>query len=224
MNATVRVTNWILRRVFQTICRIDAAELRKVPAQGPLILVGNHVNFLEAPIMVPHLAPRPITGIAKEESWKNPLFNFLFTNWELIPIDRGMVDREAFRKSVEALQQGKILALSPEGTRSIDGKLLPGKPGMVAIAARSGAPFLPIAFYGHVDFWKHFKRLRRTPFHIRVGKPFQFAPGVDPLARDLRQPVTDEIMYKIAELLPPANRGAYADVDQVQYRYLVEAE
>lgn len=222
MNTTVRITNWVLRRFFRTICQIDSKELVKIPAAGPLIMVGNHVNFLEAPIMVPHLEPRPVVGIAKEESWKNPLFNFLFTNWELIPIDRGMVDREAFRKSVEALQQGKILAVSPEGTRSIDGQLLQGKPGVVAIAARSGAPFLPVAFYGHTDFWKNIKRLRRTPFHIRVGKPFRIAPGVDALSRDLRQAVTDEIMYKIAELLPPENRGVYADVESVQYRYLVE--
>ena len=220
MKTRVRVTNWVMRRIFQTICRIDVAEMRKIPARGPLLVVGNHINFLEAPIMLPHLDPRPVVGLAKEESWKNPLFNFLYTQWNLIPIDRGLVDREAFKRSVEALTQGNILAISPEGTRSKDGRLQQGKPGVVALAVRSGAPFLPIAFFGHENFWQNFKRLRRTPFHIKIGLPFRIKPGVDALARDARQPITDEIMYKIAELLPEQYRGYYHDVDQVQYQYL----
>ncbi len=91
-----------MRRVFQVVCRIDIPELAKVPAQGPLILVGNHVSFLEAPVLLPHLDPRPVTGVAKRESWKNPLFWFLFNQWGAIPIDRGTVDREAFRLSINA--------------------------------------------------------------------------------------------------------------------------
>jgi len=168
---------------------------------------------------VPHLEPRPVSGIAKEESWKNPLFNFLFSQWDLIPIDRGMVDREAFRKSVEALNAGKILAISPEGTRSLNGKLLQAKPGVVALAVRSGAPFMPIGFYGYVDFWKNIKRLRRTPFHIRVGKPFRLKPDVDAMAREARQVATDEVMFKIAELLPEENRGYYSN-PPAEYQYI----
>ncbi len=216
----VDIVNWVLRRVFQAICRIDIAELDRVPQQGPLILVGNHVNFLEAPVLLPHLAPRPVTGVAKRESWKNPLFYFLFNQWKVIPIDRGQVDREAFRLSLEALQQNMILAIFPEGTRSKDGCLLQGKPGVVALALRSKVPLLPIAFYGYEHFWQNLKRLRRTGFHIVVGKPFHLDTGGEALSRDARQAVTDEIMYKIAELLPPHYRGYYKDVETVQYRYI----
>jgi 1-acyl-sn-glycerol-3-phosphate acyltransferase len=215
-----RMVNWVLRRVFQTACRIERSELKKVPAQGPLILVGNHVNFLEAPVLIPHLDPRPIAGIAKRESWNNPLFNFLFNEWEVIPIDRGVVDRDAFRLATEALAQNKILAVFPEGTRSKDGCLLQGKPGVVALAIRSKAPLIPVACYGYENFWPNFKRLRRTEFHIAVGRPFRLDTGGEALSRDARQAVTDEIMYKIAELLPGRYRGYYNEVDQVQYQYL----
>jgi 1-acyl-sn-glycerol-3-phosphate acyltransferase len=218
-----RVVNWVLRRVFQAVCRVDQAALRAIPAQGPFILVGNHVNFLEAPVLIPHLDPRPVTGIAKRESWKNPLFYFLFNQWEVIPIDRGMVDREAFRLSVEALAQKKILAIFPEGTRSMDGCLLQGKPGVVALAMRSKAPLIPMAFFGYEHFWSNLKHLRRTDFHIAVGKPFQLDTNGEALSRDARQVVTDEIMYKVAELLPEHYRGYYKDVDQVKYRYVVDA-
>lgn len=216
------LVNWFLRRVFQTVCRIDISELASVPAEGPLIMVGNHVNFLEAPILLPHLAPRPVIGVAKRESWKNPLFYFLFNLWHAVPIDRGTVDREAFRLSIEALQQNKILAVFPEGTRSKDGCLLQGKPGIVALALRSKAPLLPIAFYGYENFWPNLKRLRRTDFHIVVGKPFRLDIGSEALSRDTRQAVTDEIMYKIAELLPPHYRGYYHHVTPIQYRYIRE--
>ncbi len=222
MISCVRQVNWVMRRVFQVVCRIDIPELAKVPAQGPLILVGNHVSFLEAPVLLPHLDPRPVTGVAKRESWKNPLFWFLFNQWGAIPIDRGTVDREAFRLSINALEQEKILAVFPEGTRSKDGCLLQGKPGIVALALRSKAPLLPMACYGYENFWQNLKRLRRTDFHIKVGRPFCLELGDEALSRDVRQAVTDEIMCKIAELLPERYRGYYQHAAKAPYRYVVE--
>jgi 1-acyl-sn-glycerol-3-phosphate acyltransferase len=222
MIRSVRVVNWVLRRVFQAVCRIDITELQKIPHQGPMILVGNHVNFLEAPVLIPHLDPRPVTGVAKRESWKNPLFYFLFNQWEVIPIDRGTVDREAFRLSIAALDQGKLLAIFPEGTRSKDGCLLQGKPGVVALALRSKAPLIPMAFYGYEDFWPNLKRLRRTNFHIAIGKPFCLDTQGEAFSRDTRQAVTDEIMCKVAELLPEHYRGYYKDAGKEPYRYLAE--
>jgi 1-acyl-sn-glycerol-3-phosphate acyltransferase len=208
--------------VFQTVCKIEVSDFKIVPDHGPLILVGNHVNFLEIPVVVPHLDPRDVIGLAKRETWKNPLFHFLFEHWHAIPIDRGVVDREAFNKCIEVLEQGKILALAPEGTRSYDGKLLQAKPGVVALALRSKAPLMPIGFYGHVPFWKNLKRLKRTPFRVNVGKPFCIDTHGEALSKDVRQVVVDEIMYKIAEQLPEEYWGYYKDVRSVQYRYLVE--
>jgi 1-acyl-sn-glycerol-3-phosphate acyltransferase len=223
VTATFRVTNWVLRRVFQAVCRIDVDELKKVPRKGPLILVGNHINFLEAPVLLPHLDNPNVTGLAKRETWKNPLFHFLFDQWGVIPIDRGMVDRDAFRRSVEALSQGKVLAVAPEGTRSKDGRLLQGKPGIVALALRSKAPLMPVCFYGYENFWANLKRLRRSDFHIVTGKPFYLELNGETPDKEARQVIADEIMYKIAELLPEKYRGVYAGVENVQYRYVVDA-
>ncbi len=209
MKRSLRIMNAVLRFVFQIVCRINPKDFKKVPVEGPLILVGNHINFLEVPVFLPHVDHPNVIGIAKRESWKNPLFNFLFKQWGIIPIDRGMVDREAFRLTEEALKAGKVVAMSPEGTRSKDGCLLPGKPGVVAIAVRSKAPLLPVAFYGYENFWANLKRLRKTNYNIVVGKPFQLNLDGSALSKDVRQVVTDEIMYKIAELLPEKYRGHY---------------
>jgi 1-acyl-sn-glycerol-3-phosphate acyltransferase len=219
MKLRVRLTNWVLRNVFRALCRIDSAELKKIPTQGPLILVGNHINFLEAPLMMPYLDTLSVTGLAKRETWDNPLFNFLFTGWEIIPIDRGMVDREAFRLSLDALAEGKVLVVFPEGTRSNNGQMLPGKPGVVALALRSRAPLVPVGFYGHENFWENLKRLRRTEFHVVVGKPFTLNLDDEGMDRDIRQAAADEIMCKIAELLPEDYHGHYRRPD-FKYHYL----
>lgn len=216
--------NALVRAAFRLVCRVDKSELARIPATGPLILIGNHINFLETPVFLAWMDNPAITGIAKRETWKNPLFYFLFNVWEIIPIDRGTVDREAFRLSFEALAKGKILALSPEGTRSKDGRLLKGKPGISYLAAHSAATVVPVAFWGHENFWQNLKHLRRTDLHITVGQPFRLTAEAGGIARDVREAVADEMMFKIAELLPEKNRGMYAFSEPVKYRYLVPAE
>ena len=221
MNRRVRLINWFLRIVFRAVCRIDSEEIKKIPANGPLIVVGNHINFLEAPVLLPHVDNPAVIGVAKKESWGNPLLKFLFDHWGVIPIDRDAVDREAFRRSLAALNQGKILVIFPEGTRSKDGQLLPGKPGVVTIVMRSGVSILPVGFHGYENFWKNLKRLRATDFHITLGTPFHIHLNGEAPSRDVRQAVTDEIMYKIAELLPERYRGYYQFEGAVNYRYAV---
>lgn len=220
MKLSVRLINGLLRLIFGLICRIDAEQLKRIPQNGPLILVGNHVNFLEAPIMMPYLNNPNIVAVAKQESWNNPLFKFLFNQWGVIPIDRDAIDQQAFRRSLDALADGKILAVFPEGTRSKNGQLLKGKPGVVAIAQKSKAPLLPISFYGYENFWDNLKHLRRTDFHIVVGEPFQLNLNGAGLSREVRQQVTDEIMYKIAELLPPRYQENYPDTEWITYKFI----
>jgi 1-acyl-sn-glycerol-3-phosphate acyltransferase len=212
--------NWVLRRFFQVLLKIDVQEFDKIPRHGPLIMVGNHVNAIEPPVLIPHAYPREVIGLAKQESWQNPLFHFLFDLWEIIPIDRDAVDREAFRRAIDVLALGKILAVFPEGTRSKEGQMLQGKPGIVALALRSQAPLLPVALYGHENFWDNLKHARRTPFHMKIGQPFRIKCSSDASSRDARQIVTDEIMMKIAQLLPMQYRGYYDMADTAEFKYI----
>jgi len=220
MKPGFKLMNMVLRFVFQIVCRINPEDFKKIPVEGPLILVGNHINFLEVPVFLPHIDHPNVIGVAKRESWKNPLFNFLFNQWGIIPIDRGMVDRDAFRLTEFALSQGKVVAMSPEGTRSKDGRLLPGKPGVVAIAVKSNAPLLAIGFYGYENFWQNFKHFKKTDFKVVVGNPFNLDLNGTALSRDVRQAVADEIMYKIAELLPEMYHGHYQFENPIEYQYL----
>lgn len=216
--------NKVVRGLFSIFLRVDTSQLGRIPRQGPLLAAANHINSFEAPIMLAWLDNPLVTGIGKRELWKNPLFYFLFQIWEIIPIDRGMVDRDAFNLSLAALKQGKILAIAPEGTRSKTGQMQKGKPGVSLLAVRSGAPILPLAYWGHENIWGNVSHLRRTDFHVVVGKPFRLTAEGAGLSRDVREAVSDEIMYKIAELLPENYRGVYAFDKPVEYRYLIPAE
>jgi 1-acyl-sn-glycerol-3-phosphate acyltransferase len=210
MRWSERLVNAIVRFLTGVACRVDEAPLRSLPPRGPLILVANHINFLEAPLVYVRVRPRPATGFAKVEWWDNPFMGWLFTLWGAIPLRRGEGDVEAFRQALRALEQGSIVALSPEGTRSGSGRLLRAQPGTAMLALRSGAPILPLAFFGHIDVWRNLKRLRRTDFHVAVGKMFRVRPVSGRVTREIRQAIADEIMIQIARLLPQPYRGEYA--------------
>ena len=215
-----RVVNAVIKRILRIMCRVHDEALVRVPAHGPLIVVANHVNFLEAPMLYTHLQPRKMTGFAKSEAWDEPVKRFLFTLWGAIPLRRGEADVEAFRAALAALEAGTILAVAPEGTRSGDGRLGPAHSGVALLALRSGAPLLPMAYYGGEQVWQNLPRLRRTDFHIALGRTFHLDPGGERVTREVRRRMTDEIMYQIAALLPEAYRGLYSDLSAATERYL----
>jgi 1-acyl-sn-glycerol-3-phosphate acyltransferase len=213
--------NATFKGLTNLMCRVQADQLKKVPSGGPLILVSNHINFLEIPIIYTRLQTIcPLTGFAKAETWDNPIVGRLFDVWGVIPIHRNQADLTAIKRGLSVLQQGHILAVTPEGTRSNHGRLLRGHPGVVVLALLSGAPVLPIVHFGHETYRQDFSRLRRSDFKVVVGNPFILNAHGQKITRSVRQQMTDEIMYQLAALLPERNRGAYADTHQATDYYL----
>ena len=217
---THRIVIATLKGLTGLLCRIDDAQLAQVPDRGPLILVANHVNILEMPILYTRLQPRPVTGFAAAYRWEK-----LWTRWLLnvcgaIPLRRGEADIAALRKALEMLKAGHIVAIAPEGTRSGHGRLQKAHPGVVLLALRSGAPLLPVVYYGSEHYRDNLRRLRRTDFHIVVGKPFYIDAGGTKATRQVRQQIVDEMMYQMAALLPPAYRGVYSDLNAATEKHL----
>jgi len=135
---------------------------------------------------------------------------WLFNLWGAIPLRRGEGDVQAFRRALQALEDGNIVALAPEGTRSGTGVLRGAQPGTAMLALRSGAPILPMAFFGHEQLWHNLKRLRRTDFHVAIGRSLRVRPVSGRVTGEVRQAIADEIMGQVARLLPERYRGAYA--------------
>ena len=215
-----RLISSLIKFGTSILCRIDKADLDKIPREGPLIAYANHIGSLEVPLVFAHLQPRPITALAKAEAWDNPLFHWLFNIWKLIPVRRGEADIDAMRQSIKMVKEGYIFGISPEGTRSGDGKLLRAHPGIVPIALRSQAPLQPVAHWGAEDFPENVKRLRRTDFHIRVGEPFYLDTRGERVTSEARQQMVDEMMYRLAKLLPEEYRGYYADLKNATEKYI----
>jgi 1-acyl-sn-glycerol-3-phosphate acyltransferase len=209
-----------IKSLTRILCNIDGNQLSNVPEQGPLIIASNHINFIEVPLVYTHLQPRNITGFVKAETWDNPAMGLLFDLWGGIPIQRGEADSNAFRSALSALKENKILAIAPEGTRSKDGKLQRGQPGIVMIAHLSDSPILPLVYYGSERLRDNLNRLKRTDFHIRVGKLFKLSFPEGKLVRELRLAMVDEIMYQLAALLPVEYRGYYSDLSKLRTNHI----
>lgn len=220
----MNVMKWIVtngcKYGMRILCRINYEEMKKVPTQGPLIVYANHTGSVEAPIFYGELAPRPVTALAKVESWDNWLINWVFTLWDLIPIRRGETDMDATRAALSALERGHFLGISPEGTRNKTGALLRAKPGIVMLATHSKAPLQAAAHWGGENFRENLRRLKRTDFQIRVGPVFYLDARGERITKEIRQQMADEMMYQLAKLLPPEYRGEYADLENATERYL----
>lgn len=210
MKKAARFITPLARAILRMMCKVDLAELAKIPRKGPLIIVTNHVNFLEAPLLYTFLYPRDIAGFAKAETFRNPFLGLLARVWECVPVERGSNDMRSMRKALEVLARGRMLNIMPEGTRSHDGRLGRGHEGVVAMALRSGAPIVPIAHFGAERFWRNLRCGRRTAISVRVGECFRLREPESGRAKSARAAAAEEIMLRIAELLPPQYRGAYA--------------
>jgi 1-acyl-sn-glycerol-3-phosphate acyltransferase len=215
-----RLVNLAVRVYTHLVCRIDAPDLDKVPMQGPLIVIANHTGQIEVPLLFAHLQPRPITGWAKVETWDNWFLNLIFDLWGAIPIRRGEADMSALRKGLQALKEGFIFAVAPEGTRNMTGKLLRAHPGAVIIALHSGVPVLPIAHWGGENYFRNLKRFRQTDFHIRVGESFRLNTEGVKITAQVRQQIADEMMYRLAALMPEEYRGEYSNLAHATDKFI----
>jgi 1-acyl-sn-glycerol-3-phosphate acyltransferase len=217
-----KFTAFIVKLGTNILCRIDAPDIHKVPMRGPLIVYSNHSGQIEVAVFFGLLQPRPISGWAKVESWDNAFFRWLFDLWGLIPVRRGEGDTSALRKAVAALKQGYIFGIAPEGTRNVTGQLKRAHPGAVMLALHAGVPLLPVAHWGGEDFRKNLARWKRTDFHARVGEPFCLDVEGVRITKEIRQQIVDEMMYRLADLLPQEYRGEYAQAAHYERKYTKE--
>ena len=201
------------------ISKVDSRELEQIATRGPMILSMNHINFLEVPLIQAWLMPRKMRGFVKRETWNNRFMSFLFNTYRAIPVDRGGSNMQAFREVKSSLEEEYFICIAPEGTRSGNGVLQEGKPGITMMALMTGAPIMPVIHYGGQDIWKNLKRLKRTPVHWKTGRPFRIKTENKPDS-SVRDEITKEIMYQMAILLPEELRGQYSDLSSMTSRHL----
>jgi 1-acyl-sn-glycerol-3-phosphate acyltransferase len=215
-----KLLNLLLRAAYFLLLRLEVHGAENVPVEGPLVLMINHVDAMD-PFIVVGAFPRLVTPLSKIEVFHIPLIGFLTRVYGAIPIRRGQIDTQAVRQSLQVLHERGVLLIAPEGTRSPTYSLQWGKEGMALIAARTGAPIIPVAITGAQYAGRYWKQLRRVPVRVVMGEPFRLDPAGQPLRRPLLRAMTDEAMYRLATILPPEYRGVYGNLDKATVSHIV---
>lgn len=180
----------LVNSVLSPIYRIEVIGKENMPADGGVLLCANHIDNLDPPV-VGITAPRPVHFMAKEELFSVPLLGKIVPHLNAFPVKRGMSDREALRKGLGILKDGKVLGLFPEGTRSKTGEMGKGLAGAGFFALRSEAHVVPCAIIGP---YKAFKKLK-----VVYGKPIDME-SIKEKKLNAEQ-TTDLIMSEIQALI-----------------------
>lgn len=202
--------------MFFLLTRVRIQGREHIPASGGYIGAANHLSVLEVPLIYSILDRDDATGLVANKHRKNPLFRWLVNAIRGIWLKREEIDTRALRAARDHLKSGGVLGIAPEGTRSQTGALIKAKTGVAFLADQAGVPILPVGVSGTWQITREILSLRRPKIFVKFGEPFTLPP-IDRKQRDtgLKQN-TDEIMCRIAALLPPENRGEYADYPRVQ--------
>lgn len=184
-----------------------------LPSSGGYIAAANHLGRMDIPLVYYLLDRDDVILLVAEKYRKYGIVRWLVKQLDALWLDRFASDIHALRSTLDRLKAGGVLVIAPEGTRSPTGALITGKAGSSYLAAKSGLPVIPVAAIGTEDglVVKQLKHLRRLNIQVEIGLPFY----IPPLSRGNRevalQEATDEIMCRIACLLPENYRGVYAD-------------
>ncbi len=208
----------LLRKLVKGLIDFKVVHPNYIPAEGSLLLTTNHLSRLDTPFLLSITERTDLVAIVAKKYQQKPIFHWILDKiGTIVWMDRENTDFSAVREALAYLRKGMIVGIAPEGTRSRDSKgLLEGKQGAALLAARAEVPIIPVGIVGSENVSRELLRLRRPPVTITVGEPYTL-PAFD---RENRQAwlskYTDEIMCRIAALLPPNYRGFYADYPRVQ--------
>jgi 1-acyl-sn-glycerol-3-phosphate acyltransferase len=192
------IVGLLLRMFFRVYGRLQVIGLREnIPQTGPILLCANHASNLDPPLgWAAFYGYRRLRGVAKVELWQNRAAAYVMNAHDSISIKRGGVDRSMFRSVLDGMAHGDAIGLFPEGTRTYDGKLNPGLPGIGMLVQKSGIPVAPVAVLGTFEMLpRGQKKLKRSRIRIVFGKPISFEPGTS------REQIAEQIMAAIAGLM-----------------------
>ncbi len=212
---------WVLKHILigpwlRILWRPWTEGVENVPTQGPAIIVSNHLSFSDS-FFMPLMVSRKVTFLAKSDYFTGRGIKGLFTKMFFagagqVPVDRsgGRASEAALLTALRILNEGNLLGIYPEGTRSGDGRLYRGRTGVARMALEAGVPVIPVAMIGTYEIQPPGQvkpRVRRVG--MRFGAPLDFSRyeglGGD---RFILRSVTDEIIYALMDL----SRQEYVDM------------
>ena len=171
-----------------------------IPRKGGVLFAANHSSYSDIPLLGCGI-PRRVAYMGRATLFPNRFFNWALRSLGWIPLKTDRIDRKAFGEAISLIKEGKPVVIFPEGTRSPDGQLRKGKPGIGVLVAETQCQVIPAYISGTRQVLPMgSSRLRFHPVTIHFGEPmvFSFSPGERP--REFYDFVSNAVMTRIAEL------------------------
>lgn len=161
--------------LFRFVFRWRISGLENIPPDGA-VLAANHQSFWDIPLIALSVRRR-VHFMAKEELFQVPVFGAAIRAVLAFPVKRGAPDRAAIRHAIEKLQEGDLVVIFPEGTRSKTGKMGKFEPGAALIAMKAGVPMVPTGIIGTDRILRKGSYFSRIEIHF--GQPVPTVPAVN---------------------------------------------
>ncbi len=216
-----KILRGVVYILTNAIATMDVKGRENIPGSGAVILAGNHFTIYEPPMLI-YTSPRPLNILAAgdldwplTQAWALALYGY-------IPTNRESFKPSTIREAVRVLRHGEVVGIFPEAGMNPELQLRKGKPGVAYLSALAEAPVLPVGFSGFDNREKYWRNLSRPTFKVRIGR---MLPPCD-LPRDSQQKkaemekYTEEVMRRIAALIPGDLRGPYRD-DPLVERHVI---
>ena len=199
----------LLRLILHSLFKFQVFGAENIPSRGGVFLMSNHVSYLD-PIFVGSAVHRSTHYMARSTLFKPGLIRWFLLSLNAFPVHRGTPDRKAMRQALKVLEDGELLIIFPEGTRSIDGITL-GKAlvGIGFMAHKTSAPVVPVFMSGVQNVLpRKAKMLKFAKITVSFGKPLDMEPyRKDKGSREVYTRIGEEVMAQIAELRDELMRG-----------------
>ena len=202
------VLRFLISLLSSLFLRRQVSGKENMPRHTACIIVANHVNLLDSPILGVSLGRR-VYFMAKGDLFYSRIIGWLAKQFGAFSVSKGRLNRRAGRTALELLANSQVLIIYPEGKRSDDGKLGQAYSGAALLAVKSGAPIVPVGISGTRQLVGKKWFFKRPKITLNIGQPFTLSASHDKLSREETARLTHEVMMHIAVLLPPDYRGRY---------------
>ena len=216
--------HWVIGPLLTTVFRPWVTGLENVSRTGPLIVVCNHLSFVDS-VFLPLMIDRQMAFLAKSDYFtgkglKGWFIRFFMTSAGQLPIDRsgGKASEASLNAGLQVLAEGGVLAIYPEGTRSPDGRMYRGRTGVARMILEAHVPVVPAAVIGTekvMPLGSNIPKVHRVG--VVIGEPLDFSrfEGME-TDRFVLRSITDEIIYEMNALSEQEYVDVYASTIRSQ--------